>query len=227
MERGYLLHLRPYRESSAIVQLLVDGQGRVDAVARLGSGKRTVKALLQPFQPLLFSLAGRGELKNLQQPEAYAPAVPLGGDALYAGMYLNELLIRCLSHGHAGEGLFLAYHQTLMRLALGMDQACLRYFELALLSELGTCPPLAEDALGNVVQADSHYSWRPQLGLAPDSRGDIAGHTLLALSNKELQSEQLRQAKLLLRQLLAPFVGDKPLASRELFRRRHGGNQPA
>ncbi|MGL5668069.1 MAG: DNA repair protein RecO, partial [Shewanella sp.] len=57
MKRGYVLHHRPYRESSALVNLLVDGIGRVDAVARVGSGKRSIKSILQPFQPLIFEFS--------------------------------------------------------------------------------------------------------------------------------------------------------------------------
>ena len=94
MKRGYVLHHRPYRESSALVNLLVDGIGRVDAVARVGSGKRSIKSILQPFQPLIFEFSGKSELKNISQIEAAAPAVPLSGYSLYAGMYINELLMR-------------------------------------------------------------------------------------------------------------------------------------
>lgn len=221
MERGYLLHSRPYRENSAIVNLLVDGAGRVDAVARLGSGKRSSRALLQPFQPLLFSLSGKGELRTLNQPEAYAPAIPLQGDALYAAMYLNELLMRCLSHSHGAEGLFFDYHQTLMAMARSFSQPQLRYFELKLLTELGACPSLIRDASGDAIEAGLGYRPGSEGGLVTSLQANaIPGRTLLALANQTLESEDFAAAKQLLRSLLAPFVGEKPLVSRQLFASR-------
>ncbi|ABL99089.1 DNA repair protein RecO [Shewanella amazonensis] len=222
MERGYLLHSRPYRENSAIVNLLVDGAGRVDAIARLGSGKRSSRALLQPFQPLLFSLSGKGELRTLIQPEAYAPAIPLQGDALYAAMYLNELLMRCLSHSHAGEGLFFSYHQTLMSMAKGFCQSQLRYFELSLLEELGACPSLSDDTLGTAISAECAYRPCPEGGLAPSTlEKAISGRAILALAEKNLSEADFAAARQLLRFLLAPFVGNKPLVSRQLFANRN------
>lgn len=77
MLRGYVLHHRPYKETSALVNLLVDGVGRVDAIVRLGSGKRSLKSIIRPFQPLIFQYLGKGELKTLTQVEAAAPAIPL------------------------------------------------------------------------------------------------------------------------------------------------------
>ncbi len=123
-----------------LLNLLVDGLGRVDAVARVGSGKRSIKSIVQPFQPLLFQLSGRSDLRTLTQIESASPAVPLSGDALYAAMYLNELLVRVLGNHQSGEALFFSYHQSLLALAKGFEQTTLRYFELRLLSELGCMP---------------------------------------------------------------------------------------
>ncbi|MBT1444507.1 DNA repair protein RecO [Shewanella sp. JM162201] len=228
LHRGYLLHLRPFRENSAIVNLLVDGAGRVDAIARLGGGKRSSRALLQPFQPLLFTLSGKGELRTLNQPEAYAPAIPLQGDSLYAGMYLNELLMRSLSHSHGGDGLFYTYHQTLMTLAAGFEQRVLRYFELELLKDLGICPPLESDVTGNTIEPDICYLLKAQGGFIPSLAPNATpGRVLLSLANQSLADEDFQSAKKLLRQLLAPVIGDKPLVSRALFAGRSGRDVPA
>ncbi|MFV7666583.1 DNA repair protein RecO [Shewanella algae] len=230
MLRGYVLHARPYRESSMLLNLLVDGLGRVDAVARVGSGKRSIKSIVQPFQPLLFQLSGRSDLRTLTQIESASPAVPLSGDALYAAMYLNELLVRVLGNHQSGEALFFSYHQSLLALAKGFEQTTLRYFELRLLSELGCMPSLVKDADGADIQADGCYRFIPEQGFIPfigDAKRQEAlpGSTLLALAENRLQQEDWQAAKVLTRQLLRPLLGDKPLLSRQLFARR-GGNLP-
>ncbi|MCL1073640.1 DNA repair protein RecO [Shewanella dokdonensis] len=219
MYRGYVLHAKPYRENSVLLKLLVDGLGRVDAVARLGSGKRSLKSIVQPFQPLLFELSGRGELRSLSQIESASPAVPLTGDALYSAIYLNELLVRALAQIQSGESLFVPYHQTLMTLAREFSQTPLRFFELSLLEELGCMPSLTHDANGSALDATQLYRWLPEAGFLPGD-GVFPGRVLLALAVRELEEADWPHAKRLTRILLQPVVGERPLLSRQLFRNR-------
>ncbi len=228
MQRGYVLHTRPYRESSVLVNLLVDGQGRVDCVARLGSGKSSIKSILQPFQPLIFQLSGRSSLKTLYQVEAASPAVPLTGEVSFAGFYLNEILVRCLSIEHGAEQFFFTYHKTLMAMAADFNQAQLRYFELELLKELGVMPSLLLDTTQAAIEADFYYRLLTEEGFTPalgakDSH--YSGKMLLDLDSRQLQSSDFVQAKRLMRQLLAGVLGDKPLKSRALFHARTQSSQ--
>ncbi|PKG57224.1 DNA repair protein RecO [Shewanella sp. Choline-02u-19] len=232
MERGYVLHTRPFRESSVLVNLLVDGKGRVDAVARLGGAKNSIRSIVQPFQPIIFQLQGKSDLKNLKQVEAASPAVPLSGDCLYSGLYLNELLIRCLTVQHSAEDLFFNYHQTLIAMAKGFDQIQLRYFELALLQELGTMPSLENDPSGAFITAsgfyrlDMEHGFMPVVATAFNQHKFFTGAMLVALKDQSLSAQHSTEAKKLMRQLLAPTLGDKPLHSRSLFikKRANSGN---
>ncbi len=221
MKRGYVLHHRPYRESSALVNLLVDGVGRVDAVARLGSGKRSIKSILQPFQPLIFEFSGKSELKSLTQIEAAAPAIPLSGYSLYSGMYINELLMRTLSVHHNAEALFFIYHQSLIGLATEFCESKLRYLELALLRELGAMPSLIRDTQGEPLMSDYFYQLIPEHGfqfvLNSRARHAYEGAMLIALNDNQLIEEQFISAKRLMRAMLQPLLGSKPLISRQLF----------
>ncbi|MBI1673512.1 DNA repair protein RecO [Shewanella sp. DW31] len=221
MKRGYVLHHRPYRESSVLVNLLVDGIGRVDVVTRTGSGKRSIKSILQPFQPLIFEFSGKSELKTLTQVEAAAPAVPLSGQSLFAGMYINELLVRTLSVQHNAEELFLIYHQALVGLAAKFCQSQLRYIELALLRELGFMPSLSRDTQGEPLVPDDYYQLVPELGfqfvLNSRARNAYQGAMLTALNDNQLTEAHFLSAKLLMRSLLTPLLGTKPLLSRQLF----------
>ena len=232
MKRGYVLHHRPYRESSVIVNLLIDGVGRVDAIARTGSGKRSIKSILQPFQPLIIQFSAQSEAKNLSLKtvthiEAAAPAIPLSGNSLYSGFYLNELLVRLLTVDHQAEPLFIAYHRSLISLAESFCSSHLRFFEKALLLELGALPSLQYDVDGNAIEATSAYRLETDCGFIPvlqhsagtfnHSRSVVPGAMLIALQNEQLSAEHLNSAKGLMRFLLTPLLGNKPLLSRQLF----------
>ncbi|MGB0893662.1 MAG: DNA repair protein RecO [Parashewanella sp.] len=218
MERGYVLHHRPYRESSALVNLLVDGKGRVDAVARVGSGKRSIKSILQPFQPVIFTLSGASELKKMAQIEAASPAIPLANQSLYAGMYLNELLVKVVSSYHQAE-LFQAYHQTLLSLASEFKQSHLRYFEYQLLLQLGAMPSIEFDTQGDEIQQDALYRLLPEQGfmLTLNPHRAIQGDSLIALTKQQINEHNELDLKNLMRTLLTPLLGNKPLLSRKLF----------
>jgi len=215
-----VLHTRPFRDSSVLVNMLVDGIGRIDCVARLGSGKYSIKSILQPFQPLIFDLSGRTSLRNLINVEAASPAVPLKGEVSYAGFYLNELLVRCIPADYGADTLFFSYHKTLMAMAGGFSQEQLRYFELSLLNELGLMPSLRVDVAQVAIEADYYYRLLPGEGfitaIGPKT-SHYSGEMLLSLEVNGLKSEYFQQAKHLMRLLLARCLGDKPLKSRALF----------
>ncbi len=221
MERGYVLHHRPFQESKALVNLLVDGKGRVDAVVRLGSGKRSIKSVLQSFQPLIFTLSGNSELKTLGQVESAAPAVPLSGQALYSGMYLNELTVRVLSIHHEATELFQVYHRTLLRIASQFCQSQLRLFEYHLLQELGAMPSLQFDENRDPFEEDIFYRFISEQGFSPclntKVESSYSGQTLLALRENNIQPCHFKELKFLMRTMLQPLLGQKPLLSRQLF----------
>jgi DNA repair protein RecO (recombination protein O) len=81
--------------------------------------------------------------------------------------------------------------------------------------------------VGTPVEPECQYLVDPGRGTRPaavDEPGErIAGATLLALARGDrLGADQVRAARALLRRLLEPHLGLKPLKSRELFRLRRG-----
>src|ERR1700722_10385018 len=99
LEPCFVLHSRPYRNTSLIVELLTKHYGRIAAIARSARGpKSRFKGCLQSFVPLLISWSGRGELMYVSAVELQAMPYQLNGKALMSGFYLNELLVRLLLH---------------------------------------------------------------------------------------------------------------------------------
>ena len=218
---AYVLHSRAYKESSSLVDLLTP-HGRIRAVLRGARGK--AGSLVRPFIPLEMELRGRGELKTVARLEAAGIPNMLSGDALFSGLYLNELLIRLLPAEDAHPALFEHYAATLPLLAAHQPlEPLLRAFEWRLLEELGYGFSLAEDLAGQPVEAQLFYRLVPDAGLEVVTElqpGVFHGGDLLAMADTQWSTPGvLAAAKRLMRQALAPHLGGKPLVSRELFRK--------
>jgi DNA repair protein RecO (recombination protein O) len=230
LQPAYILHSRPYRDSSQILEALTAEYGRVSLVAR-GARRRTRgggsnSALLQPFTPLLLSFSGRTELKSLTATEGVASRMLLRGERMYSGLYVNELLVRLLHRHDSHPQLFAAYGEALAALAgQGPVDAVLRRFELMLLDQLGYGFDLRVDGHSGVpVQQEAWYHFHPDFGLvargakADPSRPAFAGADLLAIAAGDFTGPARTTAKRLLRQALATHLGEAPLHSRDLFR---------
>ena len=216
---GYVLHSRAYRESSALVDLLTP-QGRLRAVLRGARGK--AGTLARPFIPIEVELRGRGELKNIGRLEAAGIPNLLMGEALYSGLYLNELLIRLLPAQDPYPAIFEHYALTVLALTQGRAlEPLLRAFEWRLLDELGYGFALDHDCHGQPVTAGRLYRLQVDSGLEPVEQfqpGVFQGGDLLAMAKADWTAPgALSAAKRLMRQALAPHLGGRPLVSRELF----------
>lgn len=222
---AWLLHSRPYRETSALAWLLTLEDGRLNAVVRgVRTKKSRYRALLQPFTPLMIRVSGNHDLKTLIGLEATAAPHWLQGEALVCGLYANELLSRLLLTSQACPVLFRDY-SLLLQLLNDKQQRepALRRFELSLLEHLGF-PLVFTDTQGQTLSANTCYRWLPEQGflavnaLAEPSQNIYSGASLLAIADDAWQEQLTRQtAKSLTRLLLNPLLGSKPLQSRQLF----------
>lgn len=216
---AYVLHSRPYKESSALVDFFT-AQGRIRAVLRAARGK--VGSIARPFAPLELELRGRGELKTVGRLESAGIPLLLTGEALFSGLYLNELLIRLLPAEDPHPVMLEHYGLTLQALAAGRAlEPLLRAFEWRLLDELGYGFALDIDIAGRPITAEGLYRLQPDAGLEPVGQlqpGLFQGADLLAMAEADWSSPAaLAAAKRLMRQALAPHLGGRPLVSRELF----------
>jgi DNA repair protein RecO (recombination protein O) len=221
---AYVLHARPYRETSLLLELLTLNDGRAGAIARGVRGARgqPLRAALQPLQPLSLSLRGRGELPLLAGAEVQGQAVPLTGDALLAAFYVNELLVRLLPRGDPAPSLFWRYAALLGELGSDVPLGwTLRRFERDLLDSLGYALELTLEADGHTpVTAEACYRYESGHGprrTAP-TPGALPGAALLALADDAIPpAELLPPLRRLLRQCLAEHLGGRELRSWNLL----------
>lgn len=230
LQPAYVLHRQAFRNTSLLLDFFCLDYGRVKVVARgARSAKSKYRGLIHPFQPLLVSFTGRGELKTLITVEASVGSLNLKGTRLFSGMYVNELLIRLLHNHVEHRQLYNTYQNTL--LSLRGDNAvepALRGFELQLLSELGyginlhtecgTDLPLNPLAYYRFIQDVGFERLKDINDCSTEDIDVMKGEHIIALRNLEFSDGNASSsAKRLLRMALARHLGDKPLASRALF----------
>ena len=228
LEPAFVLHTRPYRESSLVVEVFSRGHGRLGLIAHgARRPKSRTRGLLQPFTPLLLSWRGRGELPALVGAEADGGTLPPTGSAAIVGLYLNELLLRFVHRHDPEPGLFDHYRATIGRIIReGDPEPILRIFEKGLLEAVGFALELEREVdSGTAIAPDKRYRYTPNSGPRPwTSDGSpgvcVSGATLLALAHEQMvDPHTLREAKHLMRSIIDEHCGGRPLVSRELWRR--------
>lgn len=220
----YVLHTYPFKETSLLAELFSKQHGRVATVAKGARRPRSaMRGQLQAFQMLNATWSGKAELKTLHNLEWSDSLLSLQGEALMCGFYLNELLLRLLPREDAHEALFDYYANTLKRLATSGELATtLRRFELKLLQELGYAVPLNADENGEAIDAEKTYRYEAEYGASAPHKTKIgvqlSGKTLLDMASDSYEHSQTQQqSKQLMRYLLAHYLGDKPLHTRQLL----------
>ncbi len=228
LQPAYVLHRTPFQNTSLLVDFFTLDYGRVRAVAKGARREKSkYRPLLQPFQPLLVSVSGRGEVKTVTGVETGLAAILLQGGRLFSGFYVNELLTRLLHNHEEHTVLYKHYQETLVALQGGESiETVLRRFELNLLTELGYAINLEEDFRSHeAIDPDSQYRFTPDMGfelLHPDDANDsprsFQGRHLVRLREMDLQDrDTAKSAKRLLRMALTTHLGEKPINSRDLF----------
>ena len=227
LQPAYVLHTRPYQDSSLLVTIFSLDYGRLTLVAKgVRKSKQRQRQWLQPFIPLQLSWQGKSTLKTLIAIEHKGALSPLVDKYLYSGFYINGLLIYLLPEEDNSPELFERYQYLVEQLRQQMDlEYCLRLFEFDLLAELGYGIDFTHDATSQATIDSTHsYYFIPDTGFtlvnSPlEDSGHFAGEHLLAIANQDYQNPLVRiAAKRITRMALDFYLQGKPIKSRELFK---------
>lgn len=238
----YVLHHRPWRDTSRMLDVFTRDHGRLTLFARGVRGPKSRSAsLLQPFRLLLGSWTGSGDAGQLNQVEAAVAGVegfaaadrpPLPASTLISAWYLNELVLKLTVRNDPQPMVFDLYHSTLERLRGGEAVAAvLRRFERQLLELLGYGVEFEREAReGGALRSDAYYHFHPDLGFievtgeAPATA--FSGKELLAIAGDEYEDPTvLEAARRVLRTALDRALEGRDLSTRavarSVSRRRH------
>jgi DNA repair protein RecO (recombination protein O) len=228
-EPAYVLHTRPWRETSLLVEVLSAEHGRLGLLARgvQGPRRQLLRAALQPLQLIRFDAVQGGELAQLRAAEAQDAVPQLTGEALLSAFYVNELVLRLAPRHDPAPELFEAYGSVRARLAEGGGLAwTLRCFERDLLEAIGFGFALDVDGDGAPIDPAARYRLDPEHGprrllsdRGHDERSNAAtGRALLALATgAPPPADDLPGLRRALRGVLAHHLGGRGLKSWEMM----------
>jgi len=229
-QAAFILHHRPFRDTSQILDLISRDHGKLAVVARGSRGARSkLKGILRPFMPLSVSWVIKSDLGTLTGAEVGGAPLSLTGDALLSGYYVNELILHFLHRHDPQPDIFDAYGHTIEALAeTGNDvSVCLRRFEIELLRQIGYALNLDhEHGSHKALEPQQHYEYRPEQGAVVVGRDDGAqvftGEMLAAIGEQRFEDEEvLRSASRLLRNVISFHLGGKELKSRKVLLEMH------
>ncbi|MFT5137666.1 MAG: DNA repair protein RecO (recombination protein O) [Arenicella sp.] len=236
-QAAYVLINRPYSESSWIVEIFSREYGRMALMAKGARRiKSQLKGVLLPFQPVLLSWVGKGEIPTLTSAEIDVSGFnlienDLQGDQLVSGFYCNELLVYLLHRHDPHPQLFDRYHSTIIRLydpesvaSEAKLAATLRKFEQIMLKETGYEVSFEKEADGkSAIQAEAFYQFQPGQGFVrslPGQAKAVGGNVILAMQVDWVSNPEknfMTSVKHLMRDILKQSLGYQKIHSRELF----------
>lgn len=226
---AYILINRPYSETSWIVEVFSRDYGRLALMAKGARRiKSQLKGVLLPFQPVLLSWSGKGEIPTLTSAEIDQSVFnlidhELRGDALVCGFYCNELIVNFLHRYDPHKQLFKDYHIAIMALNSTNSHDnlgdALRDFEQKMMKETGYEISFEYQADGKTpIDPTGYYHFQANQGFVPvytSQATAISGQLILSMSEKKSANSAL--GKHLMRDILSQTLGSKKIVSRELF----------
>lgn len=222
---AFLLHYRPFRDTSLLLDVLSRDHGKVALIARgARSAKSRLKGILRPFMPLSVSWFMRSDLGTLTGAELSGKPVTLSGDGLLSGYYLNELIIHFLHRHDVQPEVYSAYHETVVDLASQDDPApVLRNFEMELLRLIGYALNFDHDAATHAaIDGAANYEYRYEQGPVKVNRDDgdmvFSGDMLIGIREHRFgEPDVLLAANRLLKRVIMHHLGGRELKSRKVL----------
>lgn len=221
-EPGFILHTWDWSESSLLLDVLTLHYGRIFMVAK--GAKRPssqMRGLLTAFCPLLFSWSGKKEAKNLTRVEWLGTLMPLTGETLLSGFYVNELVIKLCEREERHPGLFQAYVDVIDTLAQGERddiQPALRLFEKKILTLAGWAPTVVGAAKAE------HYAIEDGQLVPTERTGDevYPAQVVAALLRDDFAERRWqRPLRALLRELIEYHLGNRTINTRRILSELH------
>ena len=229
LQPAYVLHHRPYRDTSRILELFTRDYGRVSVFARGARSARragtALTSILQPFNRLLVSWSGKGEAGQLTAAEFDGSVASLPPDRLVSGFYLNELLLKLFARHDGHPEVFALYGATLEALKVDAEGVRpLRLFEKRLLDALGYGLALEREVeIDRPLEQRYAYRYRFDQGATriegvAEGIDIFSGRTLVAVAREDFADPAVcAEARTLLRAALDRCLDGKELRSREVM----------
>ena len=218
----FLLHQRPYGETSIISEVFTKNNGKISLIAK-GAKKPKSKffGYLVPFYKLSITYSGRSELKTLTNIDRdLSDFNNTLSKKSYSLLYINELLIRLLPKDASHLELFNLYDKFLEEVSSKKDiEIVLRHFELDLLDMLGYGLDYDNDIdNNNPNMANTNYKFISEKGFKESDNAGLLGEHIINIKERNLDKVPRKSLKEITTEAIRFCLDGKELTSREIFK---------
>ena len=218
---AFLLHQRPYGNTSVIAEIFTLENGRISVIAR-GAKKPKSKffGVLSPFSKLRITYRGRSELKTLTNVDKEDIFSDSFSKLSYTLLYINELLIKILPQSAPQSELFNLYDKFLIEVKASKEiDKVLRKFELDLLEMLGYGINFINEVdSGQRIELNKSYDFVPELGFKESPNGLFEGNEIISISKLNFKDINKKKFKSLTTMAIGFSLDGGDLKSREIFK---------
>ena len=221
LQKAYVIHSRPYKETSLIVTFLTENKGKITAVAK-GAKRKNSKLYgnLEPFQCLNVDYRGKSELKTLILAEPCEVFEDFfGSENLYSAFYVNELINYLIAQADESIEIFDVYKNCISNLKKNnLVEEVLRNFELNILSILGYEINFQSDYIADQpIMSGLIYKYSPQSGFSKSENG-YDGKILNEINERRFSKESLQACKEINRTTINYYFEELNIKSRIFFK---------
>ena len=221
LQKAYVIHSRPYKETSLIVTFLTENKGKVTAVAKGAKRKNSrLSGNLEPFQCLNIDYRGKSDLKSLilAEPCEFFEDF-FGSENLYSAFYVNELINYLIAHADESIEIFDVYKNCISNLKKNSPiEEVLRNFELNVLSILGYEINFQSDYVDNKpITNGLIYKYSPQSGFSKSDKG-YDGKIINEINERRFSKDSLQACKEINRTTINYYFEELNIKSRIFFK---------
>tara|TARA_B100001057_G_scaffold430006_1_gene456459 strand:- start:910 stop:1599 length:690 start_codon:yes stop_codon:yes gene_type:complete len=218
---AFLLHQRPYGNTSVMAEMFTLDNGRISVIARGAKNpKSKFFGVLSPFSKLRITYRGRSELKTLTNVDKEDIFSNSFSKLSYTLLYINELLIKILPQGAPQKELFNLYDKFLLEIKTSNEiDIILRRFEIDLLEMLGYGINFINEVdSGHSIDADKLYDFVPELGFKESPNGIFNGKEIISISKLDFENINKKKFKSLTTMAIGYSLDGGDLKSRQIFK---------
>ena len=221
LQKAYVIHSRPYKETSLIVTFLTEKKGKISAVAKGAKRKNSrLSGNLEPFQCLNIDYRGKSDLKSLVLAEPIEVFEDFfGSENLYSAFYVNELINYLVAQADESMEIFDIYKKCISNLKRNNQiEKILRDFELNILSVLGYEINFLSDYDSNEpIMNGLRYKYSPQSGFSKSEQG-YDGKILNEINERKFSKNSLQACKEINRTTINNYFEELNIKSRIFFK---------
>jgi len=221
LQKAYVIHSRPYKETSLIVTFLTEKKGKISAVAKGAKRKNSrLSGNLEPFQCLNIDYRGKSDLKSLVLAEPIEAFEDFfGSENLYSAFYVNELINYLVAQADESMEIFDIYKKCISNLKRNNQiEKILRDFELNILSTLGYEINFLSDYDSNEpIMNGLRYKYSPQSGFSKSEQG-YDGKILNEINERKFSKNSLQACKEINRTTINYYFEELNIKSRIFFK---------